>query len=237
MSKQSEGERGQDPQPGVRPVTRSKRQARDAYDRLSRRYDLLAGWAERPAGRVGLRRLAVHEGETVLEIGFGTGQALVELARAVGTRGQVHGLDLSDGMLEVAKNRLWQAGLAGLVELRLGDAASLPYRVGVFDAIFMSFTLELFDTPEIPVVLGECRRVLRDGGRLVVVALSKPAEGASLAGLVVPLYEWFHDRFPEAIDCRPIYVEPAVRQAGFGIVGTRIMSLWGLPVEIVEARR
>ncbi len=220
------------------PVNRSKSQARDSYDLLSRRYDRLAGWAERPAREAGLRLLAAREGERVLEIGFGTGQALAHLARAVGVSGKVHGLDLSDGMLEVAKARLWREGLAGAVELRLGDAANLPYRPGVFDAVFLSFTLELFDTPEIPVVLGECRRVLRDGGRIVVVALSKETRGRLLADVAVGLYEGIHRLAPVRVDCRPIRPAEALRAAGFALSGELVrLSMWGLPVEAVLARK
>jgi ubiquinone/menaquinone biosynthesis C-methylase UbiE len=218
-------------------VGRTQRQTRDTYDRRSSRYDLLAGWAERPARRVGLSLLAASEGETILELGFGTGQALVDLARAVGPRGRVHGLDLSDGMLEVAKRRLWRSGVAGSCELRLGDALALPYQRGAFDAVFMSFVLEIFNPPEIPIVLGEGHRVLREGGRLVVVALSRETGTSPLAGLAVRLYEWLHDRFPEGLDCRPIDAEAAVSQAGFNLTRSRRLSLWGLPVEVVSARR
>jgi ubiquinone/menaquinone biosynthesis C-methylase UbiE len=216
-------------------VWRSKAQARSAYDRLSRWYDLLAGWAERPARETGLGLLAARPGETVLEIGSGTGTSLVKLAEAVGAGGRVCGLDLSEGMLRVARRRLGRAGLSGRVDLRCGDAsAGLPYPASTFDAVFLSFTLELFDTPEIPIVLGECRRVLRDGGRLVVVAMSKDA-GSPLARLAVRLYEWAHDRFPAAADCRPIFPARAVSEAGFEVRRQRALSMWGLPVEIVEA--
>lgn len=225
------------PDEEIRPVRRSKGQARDSYDRLSRSYDLLGGWAEKPARDAGLRLLAATEGEKVLEIGFGTGAALVRLARAVGVGGKVWGLDLSDGMLEAAKRRLWREGLLGSVELRLGDGARLPFHPAVFDAVFLSFTLELFDTEEIPRVLGECRRVLRPGGRLVVVSLSKEHRGRLLPRLAVRLYESIHDRWPVAVDCRPIYVARALREAGFGIVGTGLAGMWGLPVEIVRGRK
>jgi ubiquinone/menaquinone biosynthesis C-methylase UbiE len=215
-------------------VWRSKDQARLAYNRLSRWYDLLAGWAERPARETALGLLAARPGETVLEIGFGTGASLVKLAEAVGAGGKVYGLDLSEGMLRVAGRRLARSGLAGRVELRRGDAAGLPYPASTFDAVFLSFTLELFDTPEIPIVLRESRRVLRDSGRLVVVAMSKDA-GSPLARLAVRLYEWAHDRFPAAADCRPIFPARAVSEAGFEVRRQRTLSMWGLPVAVVEA--
>ncbi len=221
----------------VRPVTRTKRQARDAYDRMSRSYDAIAGWAERGPRRAGIRKLGVQPGERVLEIGFGTGHALLELAGQVGAAGKVYGIDLSDGMLEAAKCRLWRSGLRGAAELQLGDAACLPYPPEAFDAVFMSFTLELFDTPEIPVVLGECRRVLRAGGRLVVVALSKEHSGKLRPRLAVRLYEWIHDRWPVAADCRPIYAARAVREAEFADVDVAVMGMWGLPVEVVLGRK
>jgi demethylmenaquinone methyltransferase/2-methoxy-6-polyprenyl-1,4-benzoquinol methylase len=198
---------------------------------LSRWYDIVAGSSEKKYRDIGLQKLDAHSGERILEIGFGTGHCILALAHSVGETGKVYGIDLSDGMLAIAQNRVHQAGLSDRVDLRAGDAAALPFAQGEFDGVFMSFTLELFDSPEIPLVLDQCYAALRPGGRLAVVALVKKA------GTAVKIYEWVHEKMPVAVDCRPIYAQPALTTAGFSIKDVSPMSMWGLPVEIILATK
>jgi len=175
--------------------------------------------------------LSVEEGETVLDIGFGTGHCLKRVAESVGQTGKAYGVDISSGMLEVTRKRLDKAGLIDRVELYCGDAASLPYGDNTFDAVFMSFTLELFDTPEIPRLLEEVKRVLKPRGRIGVASMSKE----NGEPLLLRLYEWAHRKWPKYIDCRPIYLEQSLRDAGYEIGKKEKVKLFGLPVEIVVA--
>jgi demethylmenaquinone methyltransferase/2-methoxy-6-polyprenyl-1,4-benzoquinol methylase len=213
-------------------VLRTRDEARAFYNKIARVYDFLSESTEEPMRKFGLDQLDVRDGERVLEIGFGTGTSLVELARMVGPHGKVLGVDIADQMLDVARQKLREKLLEDRVELICGDATTLPYLSDSVDAIFTSFTLELFDTPEIPVVLAECKRVLRPGGRLVVVSMSKEGEN----GAILHLFEWTHKHFPNFLDCRPIFVQRAVQAAGFKIESAERKTMW-VPVEIVLGRK
>jgi ubiquinone/menaquinone biosynthesis C-methylase UbiE len=210
----------------------SRAETKALYDKISKVYDLLSERTEEPVREAGVRMLAPQAGETVLEIGFGTGHTLVGLARAVGPSGRVHGIDLSDGMMAVAESRVRHEGVADRVVLRTGDATGLPYPADSMDAIFMSFTLELFAAPEIPVVLAQCLRVLKTGGRIVVVGMSKEGEH----GLVYEAYEWTHRHFPNFVDCRPILVGQALAAAALQVTEKQHVQIW-VPMEIVRAAK
>ena len=215
-------------------VNRSKEDARASYNRLSRWYDVIAGSTEKKYRDWGLEKLSAQAGEKILEVGFGTGHCLVSLAGAVGPNGGVIGVDISDGMLAIARARLENEGLSDRVELHLGDAARLDFiESGTLDGVFMSFTLELFDNPEIPRVLQECHRILKPGGRLAVVSMSR----TNPPGVAVRMYEWFHEKVPNYADCRPIFARQSIEGSGFSIQDVSVSSLWGLPVEIVLGKK
>jgi ubiquinone/menaquinone biosynthesis C-methylase UbiE len=211
-------------------MTIARQTTRANYDRLSRWYDILSGSSERPARVCGVKMLNIQPGDRVLEIGCGTGESLPTLANSTENTGRVIGLDLSAGMLRVAKYKLERQPVAH-IDIVQGDAIQLPFGEVSFDALFMSFTLELFPPGEIPILLRECRRVLRYGGRMGLVSLLEKEN----PGWMEKTYTWAHRRWPQIIDCRPIPLEQMLTSAGFEISRATEMSMWGLAVGILVA--
>ena len=111
-----------------------------------------------------LALLSVQPGERVLDVGSGPGFLLASLADAVGPSGGVHGLDPSTPMNAVARD---VTVIAPWVSIDEGDALALPYPDGAFDAAMSTQVYEY--VADIPKALAELRRVLRDGGRALVL--------------------------------------------------------------------
>ncbi|MAI73208.1 MAG: 2-heptaprenyl-1,4-naphthoquinone methyltransferase [Rhodopirellula sp.] len=204
------------------------------YDRISHAYDLISDAGEHKARERGEQALDVQEGECVLEIGYGTGNTMIHLAAAVGESGTVSGIDVSTGMQKVAIKKLTAKGFADRIDLGVGDARKLPYEDNHFDAVFASFTLELFPLQDIPAVLAEVVRVLKPGGRMGVVSMATVLEGQKSSGLE-KTYVWMHEHFPHIVDCQPIDVVKLVEEAGFSIQQKVEMAIWTMPVRCVVA--
>ena len=157
---------GEAPPPGTLPET----QVRAMFDRIARVYDrmnsvMTAGmhhrWRERAAdlARVG-------PGARALDVATGTGDLAIELKRRVGAGGEVTGLDFSERMLELAREK------AGDVRFEAGNALELPYPDASFDAVTVGFGARNFD--DLARGLREMARVTRPGGRVVVLEITTP---------------------------------------------------------------
>jgi demethylmenaquinone methyltransferase/2-methoxy-6-polyprenyl-1,4-benzoquinol methylase len=205
------------------------------YDRISHAYDLIADGGEHEARERGLKLLDVQPGESVLEIGYGTGHSLVQLAKSVGPSGRVTGIDISSGMRDEAQKRIAESGVENEVELLVGAVPPLPMASDLFDVVAMSFTLELFPRDTVPSVLSECRRVLKPGGRLGVVSMATVEDGED-ESLLERTYIWMHHHFPHIVDCQPIPLEKKITEAGFILEKRERISLFTMPVAIVVAK-
>jgi demethylmenaquinone methyltransferase / 2-methoxy-6-polyprenyl-1,4-benzoquinol methylase len=145
------------------------------FDRVAGRYDLLnsvmtAGlhhaWRVRAADRA-----EVGPGDSVLDVCCGTGDLAFELAGRVSSGGRVVGCDFSEPMLDLAREKATQRGVDS-VRFEWADALQLPYDAGRFDAVTVGFGVRNFADHDRG--LREMARVLRPGGRLVVLEFTEP---------------------------------------------------------------
>ncbi len=152
------------------------------FDRIAGRYDTVntvlsagtdGGWRRRAARETGLR-----EGGSALDVACGSGKLAAQLRRLAGPRGRVVGLDFSARMLDVARRE--HPG----IEFVEGDALNLPFDAAEFDASTIAFGLRNLADPIRG--LAEMLRVVRPGGRAVVLEFVRPPR--TLAGSAYRLY-------------------------------------------------
>ncbi len=175
-----------------------------------------------------LRLAAVQAGQHVLDVGCGTGRGTVGLAQAVGPTGKVDALDLSDAMLAQARAKLEKLGLIRQVDLRQGNARELPYPDGTFDLVYNGYMFDLIPLDGFLPILKEMARVLKPGGKLVLVNMSKPDERKTF-------YEKIYEKGWAIMPCRPVLMSPYLPAAGFTEIqryyrptrGSLIARLWG----------
>ncbi len=124
---------------------------------------------DKPITSLGLRameRAAIAPGERVLEVGCGCGTTTLEIARRVGTRGAVTGVDISTVMLEKAQQIMRDAGVTN-VRFENADAQTHPFAAASFDVVFSRFGVMFFTDPD--AAFANLRAALRPGGRLAFV--------------------------------------------------------------------
>jgi SAM-dependent methyltransferase len=124
-------------------------------------------------GLATLDALALRPGEAVLDIGCGCGQTSLELAERVGVTGRVLGVDVSEPMLGLARERPAPVS-AGEVEFLLADAQTADLGQGRFDAAFSRFGVMFFDDPV--AAFANIRKAMKAGGRLAFLCWRSPAE-------------------------------------------------------------
>jgi len=146
------------------------------FNRISGSYDLVnrllsfgidVRWRKRIA-----RHLPGGEALHVLDLATGTADQLLHLSAASHRMGKGIGMDLADGMLEVGRKKVGDRGLAEKISLEVGDATNIPADAGQFDATTISFGIR--NVPDVSAALREMRRVLKPGGRALILEFSLP---------------------------------------------------------------
>ncbi|MFC7442132.1 demethylmenaquinone methyltransferase [Laceyella putida] len=138
------------------------------YDRMN---TLLSFYQHKRWRKFTMKKMAVKPGDTAIDVCCGTGDWAIALAEASHT-GRVVGLDFSANMLQVAQAKLSEKGLEQRVELVEGNAMQLPFPDHSFDHATIGFALR--NVPDLVQVLKEMKRVVKPGGQIVSLELSKP---------------------------------------------------------------
>lgn len=152
-----------------------------AYDFMDRAmtFGLDIRWRKKAADIV-----ARHAPKSILDVATGTGDLAVSLARTVKTVEKITGIDLSEGMLEVAIRKSKEAGLVDKISFLQGNCMQLPMAEGTFGAVTGAFGVRNFEHLELG--LAEMLRVLVPGGLLCVMELSTPTNP-----IVKPFYHLY----------------------------------------------
>jgi len=173
---------------GFEEVSRAEKagRVRSVFESVAPRYDLMndlmSAGLHRLWKRFALARTGLRPGQRALDVAAGTGDLSVGLARQVGDSGQVILTDINAAMLDQARQRLLDEGWFGRIGLLQSDAEQLPFASGSFDCVTIGFGLR--NVTDKAAALRSMARVIRPGGRLLVLEFSRPA-----LGLIEPLYD------------------------------------------------
>lgn len=180
---------------------------RRRYDDVAGSYDLANSFYElmgaRRLARRGIAELGLQAGDTVIDLGCGTGVNLLDLAAAVAPGGRVVGVDLSEEMLARARRRVERDDV--VVDLIRGDIREVDLPAA--DAVISTFSLEM--VPEHDVVVGRAVETLSEGGRIAVLGLQDPP---GWPDVVVRAGVWLNAPFGTTGAYRAIHPRDSVRQ-------------------------
>jgi demethylmenaquinone methyltransferase/2-methoxy-6-polyprenyl-1,4-benzoquinol methylase len=171
-----------------------KEQVARMFDNISFRYDFLNRllsfgidiWWRKKA----IAQLKEIQPKFLLDIATGTGDLAIEALSLKPEK--IIGVDISEGMLEFGRKKLKKKGLDSKIELRTGDSEKLLFPDGHFDAVMVSFGVRNFENLELG--LAEIFRVLRPGGKLMILEFSKPKNF-----IIRGLYNFYNLTFLPAI--------------------------------------
>ena len=196
------------------------------YDRIASFYDLFGIMM---ASRARLRAIdlaAIQNGERILEVALGTGLSFVEILRR-NPLGQVEGIDVSMRMLEKTKKRATRTGSKNYT-LFLCDCRHLPFEDGTFDIVMNQYLLDILPVEDFVPILSEFKRVLKDGGRIVLANTTMGEKWINT------LYEKIYRLKPPLVaGSRGVLAQPFLERIGFKSVHREFFSQLGFPSEVV----
>lgn len=206
-----------------------KRTVVEVYTRKASYYDVWGKLTESHARAFALERAHIQNGETILEVAVGTGLMFEQIA-AANPNGRSVGIDLTPAMLAHAQARAAKRGLANY-ELHVGDAYNLDFPNAQFDLVVNNYMFDLLPENDFGRVLQEFRRVLKPGGRLLLINMARPEHWYD------GFWEWVYRVSPKTMaGCRGVVMSSFLQTNGFEQIERSYVSQLGFPSEIITAR-
>ena len=191
-------------------------------------YDLWGSLTETKARQKALALAKIKNGEAVLEVAVGTGLTFLEILKS-NPDGENAGIDLTPAMLEKARLKASSSGTTHY-QLAIGDAYALDFPAQRFDLLMNNYMFDLLPEKDFPLVLAEFKRVLKPGGRLVLVNMTRAEK------FYQKIYEGVYHLNPRWLGgCRGVLLIDYLLAAGFKNAAREMTSQLGFPSEIISA--
>ena len=197
------------------------------YDRIASIYDLFGILMESKARHRALDLASIRNGEKILEVALGTGLNFFEILKR-NSRGWVEGVDVSAKMLKRAERRIAKTGQKNY-SLRLCDCRHLPFEDETFDIVMSQYLLDILPVEDFVPILLEFKRVLRNGGRIVLVHMTGGEKKIN------QIYEVIYKlRLPLLAGCRGVLAQPFLEKIGLREFHREFISQFGFPSEVIR---
>ena len=206
----------------------SQKEVAGVYDALSPMYNLWGRLTESRARDRAIDLADIKDGQDVLEVAVGTGMAFQEIVKKNPT-GRNVGIDLSEGMLTKARKRLQKLRVANY-ELKTGSALRLEEQDASFDLLMNNYMFDLMAFEEMDTVLQEFKRVLRTGGKLVLVNMTVGEKFGT------DIYTWIYRMSPKLMGgCRGVQLSEKLKMHGFNVKLREYYQQLLFPSEVILA--
>ncbi len=197
------------------------------YNLIASVYDLFGIFMASKARQCALEMARIRNGEKVLEVALGTGLNFVEILKK-NPLGWVQGVDVSKKMLERTRKRIAKVGHRNCT-LHLCDCRHLPFEDGTFDILINEYLLDILPVKDFTPILNEFKRVLRKGGRIVLVNTTKGERWIN------QIYEILYKLKPPIVaGSRGVRARPFLEKVGFSEIQREFVSQFGFPSEAVR---
>ncbi len=152
-----------------------KAQVADMFNNISKTYDFLNHFLSLGIDII-WRKKAINElkkdnPQQILDVATGTGDFAFEALKILNPK-KIVGVDISQGMLDIAQQKITKRGLGDKFSIKLGDSEKLPFEADEFDAVTVAYGVRNFENLEVG--LADIHRVLKSGGKAVILEFSKP---------------------------------------------------------------